>query len=244
MTNTIRKLLAVLSFTFLISCVYAQSRSSELTADGSAKLKVTPDIATLTLSIEKIDTIEQNSIKALNIEIDNLTSILTKIGFPGKAIKVSDYKITSSIDDDKIKRYTASNILKVEFKLDNKLLDAFYTELQINKIKDLEVSFESSLSEGLEKETRIKLVQLAIEDAKSNANNISKTLSLKINKIRQIFKTEEGMPVYSWGINQVKFTPPKIGYNGDISYKTSFDKYQIEDVELSEKITIVYEISK
>ena len=244
MTNILQRLLAVLFFIFLSSCVYSQSKYSELTANGSAKLKVPPDVVTLTLSIEKIDTIEQNSIKSLNIEIDNITSILTKIGFPSKAIKVSDYKISSSTDDDRVKRYTAANILKVQLKLDNKLLDAFYTELQINKIKDLDVSYESSLSEELEKETRIKLVQLAIEDAKSNANNISKTLSLNINKIKQVFKTDEGMPVYSMEINQVKFTPPKIVADTDISYKTSFDKYQVEEVELIEKITIVYEISK
>ena len=39
----------------------------------------------------------------------------------------------------------------MQFILNNKLIDAFYKELQLNEIKDLDVSFETKLSDSLEK---------------------------------------------------------------------------------------------
>jgi hypothetical protein len=41
----------------------------------------------------------------------------------------------------------------------------------------------------------------------------------------------------------VKFTPPKIVKEEEVKTNTSFDAFQVVDVELDEKITIVYEIS-
>ena len=180
----------------------------------------------------------------LNLEIEILVKSLDKIGFPDRSIKISDYKISSSLDDDKVKKYTASNTLKIQFTLDNKLIDAFYTEIQINKIKDLDVSFETSISDSLEKATRLKLVQMAIEDAKINAVNISKTLSLNLIRIKQVYKENERLTSYANQIDFVKFTPPKIVGDTDLSFKSSFDKFQVDDVQLEEKITLVYEIAK
>ena len=94
--------------------VFSQSKNSnEIIAEGGAKIKVTPDIATFTLTVEKRDTIEKNAIRLLNIEIDNLIKSLYKLGFTNKTIKISDYDISSSENEQEKKRYTASNILKL-----------------------------------------------------------------------------------------------------------------------------------
>ena len=223
----------------------SQSKNNkEIIAEGGAKMKVRPDLVTFTLTVGKRDTIEKNVIKALNTEIDELVKSLFKIGFTNTVIKISDYSITSSQNDDEKKRYTASNILKLEFGLDTKIIDALYKEIQKAELKDLDVSFETKVSENLEKATRIKLVQLAIEDAKSNANNIANTLDIKLIQVKQVLKYKEGLLPTPPEISQVKFTPPKVVSDSEISYDTSFEKFQVEDVELEEKITIVYEIGK
>ena len=41
----------------------------------------------------------------------------------------------------------------------------------------------------------------------------------------------------------MKYVPPKMFGDTDIIYNTSFDKFQVEETELDEKITVVYEVS-
>jgi uncharacterized protein len=235
-------LLATLGFSDF-SAFSQNKKLAEITAEGSAKLKVKPDVVTFTLTIEKADTIERNVIKILNQDVQLLSQSLEKLGFQNKSIKVSDYRISSSIDDNKKKIYTASNVLKVEFKLDNKLIDAFYGEVEASNFKDLDITYDTGISDSLEKLTRLQLVQLAIEDAKANAANISKRLGLAITKVKQVYKENARIQVLANDIGFIKFTPPRIVGDTDISYKTSFDKFQVEETELEEKITIVYEVS-
>lgn len=229
---------------FNFSAFSQNKKLAEITAEGSSSLKVKPDIVTFTLTIDKTDTIEKNVIKILNEEVQSLSQSLEKIGFQNRSIKISDYRISSSFDDDKKqKSYTATNVLKVEFKLDNKVIDALYNEIQTNNFKDLDLTYETGISDSLEKATRVLLVQLAIEDAKANAINISKNLGLSITKVKQVYKENARIQVMANQISFVKFTPPKIVGDTDISYKTSFDKFQVEETELEEKITVVYEVS-
>jgi uncharacterized protein len=236
-------LLAALAL-FNSSALSQTKKLAEITAEGRSSLKVKPDIVTFTLTIDKTDTIEKKVIKILNEEVQSLSQSLEKLGFQNKSIKISDYRISSSFDDDnKQKRYTATNILKVEFKLDNKVIDAIYNEIQANNFKDLDLTYETGISDSLEKVTRVLLVQLAIENAKANALNISKSLGLKITKVKQVYKENARIQVMANHISFVNFTPLKFVGDTDISYKTSFDKFQVEETELEEKITVVYEVS-
>lgn len=239
------RIVMFLSLTVLFSTVYSQTKNdNEIIAEGGSKAKVKPDLAIFTLTVEKIDTIEGNAIKILNLEIDDLVKSLYKIGFTNKTIKISDYDISSSQNEEDKKRYTASNVLKLEFGLDTKLIDALYKEIQEAGLKDLDISFDTKVSDNLEKTTRLKLVQEAIADAKTNALNITEALNIKLIRVKQVLKYKEGIFGPPPIINQVKFTPPKMVGDTQVSYTTSFDKFEVEDVELEEKITIVYEISR
>lgn len=241
--SSVLSLLTIFSL-FPFNAFSQNKKLAEITAEGNSKLRVKPDNVTFTLTIEKTDTIEKNVIKILNQEIQSLSESLEKLGFQSKSIKISDYRVSSSIDNDNtFKRYTASNILKVEFKLDNKIIDALYTEIQTNNFKDLDINYETSISDSLEKSTRVLLVEMAIEDAKSNAANISKKLGLTITKVKQVYKENTRYTYLANNVTVVKFTPPKIVGDTDMSYSTSFDKFQVEDTELEEKITVVYEVS-
>jgi uncharacterized protein YggE len=230
-------------FTILALTSFSQSKSSnEIVAEGAAKAKTTPDLAIFTLSVEKRDTIEKNALASLNKTVDQLVKSLTELGFGNENIKIANYDISSSTDDDGRKTYTTSNVLKVNFRIDHKLIDAFYNEIQQAGIQDLDVSFETILSDSLEKASRLKLVQQVIEDAKINAKNISQTLGVRIGKVKQVHKYGADAP-YPEKVEMVKFTPPVIKRDTEVRYNTAFDKFQVEDVELEERITIVYEIA-
>ena len=222
---------------------YSQQQSSnEVIAEGAAKMKVKPDLAVFTLTLEKRDTSEKKAINKLNMAVETLEKALNKIGFSNKAIRISDYDVSSSYSDEKNRKtYTATNTLKLEFQIDNKLIDAIYSQIQQSSIQDLDIDFESKLSDSLEKATRQKLVQLAIEDAKSNATNIATALDIKLGRVKQVQKSSTGHLMYSTEI--VKFSPPQILRDEEVKYKTSFDKFEIEEVELEEQITVIYTIS-
>ncbi len=205
-------------------------------------MKVKPDVETFTLTMEKRDTSEKRAINKLNIAVESLEKALNKIGFTNSAIRIADYDVSSSLNEqNNRKTYTANNILKLEFVINRKLINAMYTQIQQAGIQDLDIEFESKLSDSLEKESRLQLVQLAIEDAKKNAANIAKALDLKLGRVKQVQKSASASNLLKVEIN--KFSPPKLVGDTEIKYKTSFDKFEIEDIELEETIAIIYIIA-
>lgn len=232
-------------FTFLVITLnlFAQNNTgNELTAEGNATTKVKPDLASFRISIEKRNTVEKTSIKELNEEIEKLQKLLLRIGFTDKNIKISEYKVSSYQDNDEKKEYQTTNTLIVTFNLDNKLIDAFYQEIQNENLKDADIEFEAQVSEELEKITRLKLVRNAIIDAKNNAENIADALEVKLINIKQVSKYGmRNLEVASYKNLDIKSAkvmaaPPY--------QKTSFDKFEVEEKELEESITIIYEIAK
>lgn len=231
-------------FTFLVLTlnIFAQNTTgNELTAEGNAKIKVKPDFASFRISIEKRNTVEKTSIKELNEEIEKLQKILLRIGFTDKNIKISEYKVSSYQDNDEKKEYQTTNTLIVTFNLDNKLIDTFYQEIQNENLKDADIEFETQVSEELEKITRLNLVKSAINDARSNAENIADALEVKLVSIKQVSKYGmRNLEVASYKNLDIKSKPMAAApYQ-----KTSFDKFEVEEKELDESITIIYEIAR
>lgn len=236
------KLFTVLLIILFTLSASAQIKpSNEIIVEGGAKIKIKPDLGIFTLTVQKSDTIEKVALSDLNKTVDGLIKSLNSIGLSNQNIKIADYDISSSIEQRK-KTYTVSNELQVDFRIDNKLIEAFYSEIQQAGIEDLDVSFTTNLSDSLENATRLKLVQKAIEDAKAKAANISQTLGIRIGKVKQVQKYGESL-IYSSKIEMVKFTPPVIKRDTQIKYNTAFDKIEVEDKELEERITIFFEIA-
>ncbi|WP_460558037.1 hypothetical protein [Ferruginibacter profundus] len=61
--------------------------------------------------------------------------------------------------------------------------------------------------------------------------------------MKQVYKENARNQVFANEISYVRFTPPKNVGDTDIRYNTSFDKFQVEETELEEKITVIYEVS-
>ncbi|WP_182651332.1 SIMPL domain-containing protein [Flavobacterium sp. SOK18b] len=239
-----KKIIVILVFSICSISTFSQTNSgNEIMAQGSSKTKVKPDLAYLRVTIEKENQVEKNAIKELNEEIDKLQKVLFKIGFTEKNIKISDYKVSSNQNDDNKKEYSATNTLSIDFPLNNKVIEAFYQEIQIENIKDLDVEFETKISAELENRVRQKLVQIAIADAKSYAENVANTLNVTINNVKQVSKfSPRDYFTASEKVSEMKFD--KTMAASAPNPKTSFDKFEVEEIELEENITIVYEIVK
>lgn len=222
---------------------FSQTNSvNQIIAEGNAKKMVKPDLASLRIMVIKQNLVEKNAIKELNEEVEKLHKVLLRIGFTTKHIKIADYIVSSDENDDK-KEYTATNTLSVNFALDNKIIEAFYQGIQSENLKDLDIDFDTQISEELEKSIRQLLVQKAIADAKNNADNIAQALDVKIVNVNQVSKyTYRDIPYASQKVDEVKFNKPKIAMAPPPP--TAFDKFEVEEMELSETITIIYEIIK
>ncbi|MDB5202980.1 MAG: hypothetical protein JWQ27_2389 [Ferruginibacter sp.] len=239
-----KTMLFLLLSIFIVQTGFSQARSgNEIVAEGGAKVRVRPDLAIILLTVEKRDTVEKEAIKMLNKEVTELVKSLNKIGFTNNVIKISDYDIGTRESEDNKPDYVVTNSLKLEFSLDRKLIDALYAEVQDAGLSNLEIAFDTKVSDSLEKLTRIQLVQRSIIDARTNASNIASALGIKLLRVKQVLKYREG-GLLPPEINEVKFTPPKIDGANDIYYKTSFNKFEVEDIELEEKVTIIYEIGQ
>jgi len=236
----------VLFILFFTAAAFAQTPkpAGELTSEGTATKKVKPDIVTLEISVSKQNESEKNALKELNDEVGKLESFFTRTGLPKESITIAEYEINDNYRDDKDKKvYQANNTLKVELKLDNKLLDAFYGELQAGNYKDVSVDYETSLSAGLRKKVSAELVDKAIADAKEKAEAIAKSLGVKISGIRHVSKYGRSGIVM---VDEVKYRGLEAAsMKMDAPHPpTVFAKYEVQDIEVEEQITIIFDITK
>lgn len=84
---------------------------------------------------------------------------------------------------------------------------------------------------------------MAVGDAKNNAENISKTLNINFDYVKQLSKYIERIFNYNLKVDQVKLLKAIIA-NEMINDSSSFGKFNIVNIELEEKIIIVYEIDE
>lgn len=238
-----KKIITIFVFSFFAIQTFSQTKTgNELVAEGIAKTKIKPDLANFKITVTKQNTIEKTAIKELNQEIEKLQNVLSKLGFTEKNVKISEYKISKD-DYQNRKEFSATNTLSVDFVLDNKRIEGFYQEIQNENLQDVDIEFETQISESLEKTTRQKLVQNAILDAKNNAENIATALNVKLNNVKQVSKYNLRDITYSSiKMDEVKFLKPRVA-SEMMNPKTSFDKFEVMEVELEETINIVYEIA-
>ncbi|TDE00432.1 DUF541 domain-containing protein [Flavobacterium sandaracinum] len=241
--NKMKKIITIFVFSFFVIQTFSQTKTgNELVAEGIAKTKIKPDLANFKITVTKQNTIEKTAIKELNQEIEKLQNVLSKLGFTEKNVKISEYKISKD-DYENRKEFSATNTLSVDFVLDNKRIEGFYQEIQNENLQDVDIEFETQISESLEKTTRQKLVQNAILDAKNNAENIATALNVKLNNVKQVSKYNLRDITYSSiKMDEVKFLKPRVA-SEMMNPKTSFDKFEVMEVELEETINIVYEIA-
>jgi len=217
--------------------------SNEIVSDGHAVLKLAPDIAIFTITVDKEDDTELTAIKELNTEIQRLQQSLATQGFKKEQIKIAEYTIANErFGGEEQKKYRATNVLKIEFQLDNKVIDAFYAQLQTANHKDMDVTFETQLSAELEKNTRAKLVAAAIADAKTNAENIAKALNVKIQGVKKVSKYNDR--VFEERSYLKSDLVAAASLKASPLPKTSFDQLDVEEKVLVEDITITFEIQK
>ncbi|WP_298221041.1 SIMPL domain-containing protein [Flavobacterium sp.] len=239
------KNLLFLLLLFLNCSVDAQTNNSnEIVSDGHAVIKIAPDIAILTITVDKDNDSELTAIKDLNTEMQRLQQSLATIGFKKEHIKIAEYTISKDrYNGDEQKKYRATNVLRIVFPLDNRLIDAFYQQVQLANHKDTDVAFDTQLSSELENTIRLKLVAAAIADAKTNADNIAKALNVAIHGVKKVSKYNDRV-FEDRSYKKSGLVAAACLVERSPNPKTAFDQLDVEEKELVEDITITFEIVK
>lgn len=235
------RLIILLIFLSYTQHSFSQTTQGEITASGTAKTKVKPDVAVITFVVEKQDADESKALKDLNEEVDRLAGLLNKIGFSTSHIKIARFAVSDEEDNNGSKTYVATNSLILKFALDNKIIDRVFSAVEEEKLKDLNMDLDTILSDSLEKAMRSQLMIMAVQNAQASAGNIAKALGVKLGKVKHASKYGE---VYQGDLRMyemVKFTPPK-GMDVAYLHDTSFKDFEVQEVEIEEQINIVYEI--
>jgi len=236
-----KMILMVACFMMVTDSMAQTNTSAEIITTGSSKLKVKPDVASFQFRVEKKDAVEKTALQKLNMEVDKLIKILNKIGFKNEVIKINDYQVSATEDygsANRIKNYTASNELSLHFAYNGKAIDAIYAEIEKAGLSDVNIEFESSLSDSLTKASKAQLIQLSINDAKEKAMAIAASLGVKLGAVKHVSKDYQQREAYFLTTAHANY----FAGNYDLRYKTSFDKLGPQEKELSDDITITFEI--
>ncbi len=220
----------------LHSIAFAQT-SQEITVEGFARVSVVPDVAILKISIYKRDVQQNLALQKLNETSLQLLSFLHKQGFSDKQMAISEFSIQPNNNyQNNSKTYVASNSIKITFALDTKRLDYFYGRLQGQNFNDVQVDFETAISDSLQQVSNEKLTALVIQNAKAKAQLIAKSLEAKVGKVKSVLRhsavpREEEVFVAIETKGDTEAVPPP---------PTAFRNLSVEPMELTDSLVIVF----
>ncbi|MGV3541197.1 MAG: SIMPL domain-containing protein [Rufibacter sp.] len=178
-------LLSVLSFT----AVGQEKEEPTLQINGNARISVKPDIGVLSLKVSEINTSMSKAIARVGDKTNEYVKILQKLKFKQDEIKTTSFAVSknSIYRDDKYidSGYVASQNIRIEFAYNQELLSKILNEFT-KSASEVDFSFEFKLSEKQKAEVQSKIIELAVNDAKSKSLIIAKASGQKLKRIQSI----------------------------------------------------------
>lgn len=224
--------------------VYVMKKTICITGKGT--VTVSPDTICMLLAVEET---KESYEEALAVSVkanQEIKSVFVNLGFDEKEIKTSSFHIIASYEDVRrqdmwqkiFKGYKYSQLLKVKFGLDHKLVGKILKGLSMCSVHP-EFQLEYTVKD---KETvKNKLLEDAVDNSKMKANVLASAAGLKLGEVKSID--------YSWGKIQISNK-----LDGMIDYMAlSEDDYfddeesisydvQPEDIIVTDNVTIMWEL--
>ncbi|GBC75398.1 26 kDa periplasmic immunogenic protein [archaeon HR06] len=194
----------------IIAPTVIPAKENILTVTGEGKISEKPDLVTINLGVltegkEAQEAVEKNSEK-MNEVIKALKEFLED-----REIKTTYYSLYPKYyyqegREPIIVGYVAQNNIRIETKkidLAGKIID-LSVEKGVNQIQGIHFSF----SEELKKDLKLKLIKMAVEDAKEKAQTLIDSLGVKILGIKSIQIVEEGVIIGERIVPQTSLSTP------------------------------------
>lgn len=180
--------------------------SSELSVVGEGKMDVTPDTATIDVGISVNNESTASSAQKKIDEVNNrIIDAMKSIGIKKENIQTSNYSIyPNMIFDDKARQETVSGYngsVSVSIKVsDTKLAPSVVdmaTKAGANQIQGVRFTIDHP------EEYREKVRDMAIENARQQAEKLAKSLGIKLGKVTNISENSGSQPPILYA-NEVK----------------------------------------
>jgi uncharacterized protein len=163
---------------------------STIITEGKASLKIKPEIFCLTITVERKDLIYKSSVDKALAVIDSLKNSFQKIGINPELLKTNDYSVSEeriyepSTGVSKFAGYVTRLSMVVKINYNDKLIDLLYNSINENYKLPYTINFE--LSSAQMENTKKKLIELAMNDARFKASEIARNGRLQLGNIVKV----------------------------------------------------------
>ena len=215
-----------------------------ITVSGKGEELVTPDIATISLGMEKEGTTVSDAQSKVTLKMNAVMDVLTTAGIDKKDIKTTGYNIYPRYDyikatspDSSVYYPNGKQILAgyvVSQTIEVKIRDIAKAGDILAKVGDIGLTNVSGLSFSVDKEDDFKLKArgTAIDDAKAQAKILSGQLGVRLGRLVS-FSENGNYPTYARADMMKSYAPMVAGAAPEIS--TGENK-------ITSNVTLVYEI--
>lgn len=237
-----KKLIVMLPFLVLTVIAFAQeSKPMTIEVEGNSELSVQPDQAEIYVSLREMAMTVAEATSRLNKKTKMIEDNLKKTKLKGYDFYVDNYNVNINRiyrnGTSKDSGYVATQQVRVKVRNPkedlSKITEALHTSA------DMGFSLQFSVSDALRKKVEQELLELALKDAQSKAQVISKTYGLgelKVSSVRYGAKNE--------GYN---FVLRGAAMKGVLMEQTDVYEQPIfnpESIKLSDKVLVIFAFMK
>ena len=205
---------------------------------GIGEITVPPEKICVALTIKGLDKLYGEALKKEDKNMELLENATVSSGIKKDNIITSNYSIVERYEYLQNKKeflgFEVSQTVKIEFDFDKKVLTNLINNIS-NFIKDgphLNVTFKAD-----EKKVHKKLLELAVENAKNEAEIISKAAGVKLGKIISISHNFDQIEVVYGGSN-MNFE----GASLKAASARSLNNINVDNIKFSANINVEWEI--
>jgi len=189
--------IVVIAATFYSFVVTTSPQDRSISVSGTASTSVIPDTASMNMGVITQAATAKEASERNAASMNNVISALKNIGLLDKEIQ------TSSISIQPVYNYTRDVPVIVGYSASNSVLITTRNLEKLSDIMDQSITSGANQVSGIsfmvseEKQRQIfgELLSTAVNDAKSRANDLAKSLNVKVGNVKTSSITE-GIPVF------------------------------------------------
>ena len=221
---------------------FAQTaEKSTINIVGDAELKVLPDVVVFSVTVFAVHNVLNESVKKLNEETTSLTALLEKMGFTKEQMRIAGFSVQQEWEYENsksvMKGYRATQHINLRFSADKdklaRLMEAFTAEGR----RQFSTFYTPQLSEKVQRETEQKLIVLAMNRARENAEVIARQAGQRIVRVGEINYHIDRKIVETEHMNvKADYMVPDESKESILT----FQQIDLQEITLTERITITF----
>jgi uncharacterized protein len=211
----------------------------KLQITGRGKLSIAPDIIILSFNASAHDWEYEKTVTALNKKVDDLRSIIVKLGIERKNLKTKDFSIRKVTSWDKktekhvFNGFSATHNMELEIPLDKTIINNLLNQIS-KQLDNLDFSIEFGVEDASQHQRQ--LILNAIEKAKQNASIIAEATGVELKEILDIDYSYHELTIRSQRHNYPMYEADMMA-----SYEAAPD-FEPDDIDVTETVNITWRI--